>query len=149
MLGGPLADLKSKRKSYDETWRKFVSTHEQFIELLDCEEEGEKARVCYSEQMTRKMNFDAVIESWYRKSKLESIERWEEVSSLHSKPRRSSTSTSSCSSLVSSTVVKRKEKLALAQLKKKQLLKEQELKRQMEEFNYKKEIMEAQMEEER
>lgn len=73
--------------------------------------------------MTRKMNFDAVIESWCRKSKLESIERWEEVSSLHSKPRRSSTRTSSCSSSVSSAVVKRKEKLALAQLKKKTVIK--------------------------
>ena len=53
------------------------------------------------------------------------------------------------SSSISSSVVKRKEKLALAQLKTKQLLKEQELKRRMTELKYEREFMEAQMEEER
>ena len=43
----------------------------------------------------------------------------------------------------------RQEKLALAQLKTKQLLKEQELKRKMAELQYEGEFMEAQMEEER
>ena len=45
--------------------------------------------------------------------------------------------------------MKRKEKLALAQLKTKQLLKEQEFKRKMTELQYEREFMEAQMEEER
>lgn len=45
---GTLEDLKSKRKSYDEVWRKFVSTHEEYIECLELlchEEELERARI--------------------------------------------------------------------------------------------------------
>ena len=30
-----LEDLKSKRKSYDEVWRNFVGTHEEYIECLE------------------------------------------------------------------------------------------------------------------
>ena len=149
---GTLEDLKSKRKSYDEVWRKFVSTHEEYIECLELlcyEEELEKARVSYDEQMSRKLTFDNVIESWFKKSKLESKEVSERSLSLTKKSRRSHESKSSYSSSISSSVVKRKEKLALAQLKTKQLLKEQELKRKMTELQYEREFMEAQMEEER
>ena len=44
---GTLEDVRSERKSYDEVWRKFVSTHEQYIECLELlcyEKELEKAR---------------------------------------------------------------------------------------------------------
>ena len=146
---GTLEDLKSKRKSYDQVWRNFVSTHEEYIECLELlcyEEELEKARVSYDEQMSRKLTFDNVIESWFKKSKLESKEVSERSLSLTKKSRRSHESKSSYSSSVSSSVVKRKEKLALAQLKTKQLLKQQELKRRMTELQYEKEFMEAQME---
>ena len=104
-----------------------VSTHEQYIEclkLLCYEEELEKARVNYEEQMSRKLTFDNVIESWLEKSKMESKEECERSLSLTRKSRRSHESKSSYSSSISSSVVKRKEKLALAQLKTKQLLKE-------------------------
>ncbi|PFX20785.1 hypothetical protein AWC38_SpisGene14757 [Stylophora pistillata] len=117
---GTLEDMKSKRKSYDEVWHKFVSTHEQYLECLELlcyEEELLKPRVSYDEQMSRKLTFDNVIESWIEKSKLQSKEK--------------------------------KEKLALAQLKTKQLLKEQELKRKMIELQYEKEFMEARREENR
>ena len=70
---GTLEGLKSKRKSYDKVWRKFVSTHEEYIECLELfcyEDELEKARVSYDEQMSRKLAFDNVIESWFKKSKL-------------------------------------------------------------------------------
>ena len=149
---GTLEDLKSKWKSYNEVWRKFVSTHEEYIECLELlcyEEELEKARVSYDEQMSRKLTFDNVMESWFKKSKLESKEVSERSLSLTKKSRRSHESKSSYSSSISSSVVKRKEKLALAQLKTKQLLKEQELKRRMTELQYEREFMEAQMEEER
>ena len=149
---GTLEDLKSKRKSYDEVWRKFVSTQEEYIdclELLCYEEELEKARVSYDEQMSRKLAFDNVIESWFKKLKLESKDVSERSLSLTKKSRRSHESKSSYSSSISSSVVKRKEKLALAQLKTKQLLKEQELKRRMTELQYEREFMEAEMEEER
>ena len=132
-----MEDLKSKRKSYDEVWRKFVSTHEEYIECLELlcyEKELEKARVSYDEQMSRKLAFDNVIESWFKKSRLESKEVGGRSLSLTRKSRRSHESKSSCSGSISSSVVKRKEKLALAQLKTKQLLKEQELKRKMTEL---------------
>ena len=148
---GTLEDLKSKWKSYNEVWRKLVSTHEEYIECLEllcCEEELEKARVSYDEQMSRKLTFD-VIESWFKKSKLESKEVSKRSLSLTKKSRRSHESKLSYSSSISSSVVKRKEKLALVQLKTKQLLKEQELKWRMTELQYEREFMEAQMEEER
>ena len=59
---GTLEDLKSKRKSYDEVWCKFVGTHEEYIECLELvcyEEELEKARLSYDEQMSRKLAFDS------------------------------------------------------------------------------------------
>ena len=62
---------------------------------------------------------------------------------------RSYTSRSSGSSSVSLSLAKKKEQLALDQLKTKQTLREQELKRKMSELQYAKEFMEAQMEEER
>ena len=149
---GNLEDVRSERKSYDEVWRKFVSTHEQYIECLELlcyEEELEKAHVNYEEQMSRKLTFDNVIESWLEKSKKESKEVCERSLSLTRKSRRSHESKSSYSSSISSSVVKRKEKLALARLKTKQLLKEQEFKRKMIELQYERQFMEAQMEEER
>ena len=144
--------MRSERKSYDEVWRKFVSTHEQYIECLELlcyEEQLEKARVNYEEQMSRKLTFDNVIESWLEKSKMESKELCERSLSLTRKSRKSHESKSSYSSSISLSVVKRKEKLALAQLKTKQLLKEQEFKQKMAELQYEREFMEAQMEEER
>ena len=149
---GTLEDVRSKRKSYDEVWRKFVSTHEQYIECLELlcyEEELEKACVSYEEQLSRKLTFDNVIESWLKKSRLESKEVCERSLSLTRRSRRSHDSKSSYSSSISSSVVKRKEKLALAQLKTKQLLKEQELKRKITELHNEREFMEAQMEEQR
>ena len=110
---GTLEDLKSKRKSYDEVWRKFVSTHEEYIECLNLlcyEEELEKARVSYDDQMSRKLAFDNVIESWFKKSKLESKEVSERSFSLTRKSRRSHESKSSYSSSISSSIVKRREK---------------------------------------
>ena len=48
----------------------------EFLELLCYEEELEKARLSYDEQMSTELAFDNVIESWFKKSKLE----WKEVS---------------------------------------------------------------------
>ncbi|PFX12394.1 hypothetical protein AWC38_SpisGene23667 [Stylophora pistillata] len=147
-----LEDLKSKRKSYDAVCHKFVSTHEQYLECLELlcyEEELVKARVSYVEQMSRRLTFDNVIETLIKKSKLESKKVSERSLSLTRKSRRGQESKSSYSSSFSTSVVKKKEKLALAQLKTKRSLKEQQLKRKMIELQYKKEFMEARMEEER
>lgn len=140
---GGLEDLKLKQKAYDDVWRKFVNTHEEYVEcleLIDYAEELEKARVSYKEQMARKLKFDSKIESW-------KSERDQGAMPLSRKSSR--TSRSSSSSSVSLALAKKREQLALAQLKTTQVLREQELKRKMSELQYAKEIMEAQMEEER
>ena len=113
---GTLEDLKSKRKSYDEVWCKFVNTHEEYIKCLELfcyEERLEKARVCYDWQMSRKLTFDNVIESWFKTSKLESKEMSKKSLSLTRKSRRSHERKSSCCSSISLLVVKSKVNLAL------------------------------------
>ena len=142
--GGTLEELKSKQKAYDEVWRKFVGTHEEYVEcleVLEYEEELKQARISYQQQMERKLTFDSKIKSW----ELEAMER--ELYSRKATRSRSHSSRSFGSSSVSLALAKKKEQLALAQLKTKQVLREQELKRKMSELQYAKEIMEAQMEE--
>ena len=144
--GGTSEELKSKQKAYDEVWRKFVGTHEEYVEcleLLEYEEELNQAHISYQQQIGRKLTLDSKIKSW----KLEVLER--EPYSRKSNRSRSHTSRSSGSSSLSLALAKKKEQLALAQLKTKQVLREQELKRKMSELQYAKEFMEAQMEEER
>ena len=106
------------------------------------------ARCSYKEQMTRKMHLDELTASWQRTLELEARERGE-VSSSSGKTSRSSVSKSMSRSSKLSTVSRKREKLALAQLKRTQLFKQHELERKMAELNYQKEAMEAQMEEER
>ena len=65
--GGTLEDLKSKQNSYDEAWRKFVGTHEEYVECLEVlgyDEELKNARNSYEEHVVRKLTFDTNIESW-------------------------------------------------------------------------------------
>ena len=72
--GGTLEELKSKQKAYDEVWRKFVGTHEEYVEcleVLEYEEELKQARISFQQQMERKLTFDSKIKSW----KLEAMER--------------------------------------------------------------------------
>ena len=121
--------------------------HEQYIQLLVHEEEMESARCTYKEQMTRKMHLDELMASWQRRLKLEAREQGE-VSSSSGKTSRSAVSKSMSRSLKLSTVSRKRERLALAQLKRTQLFKQHELERKMAELNYQKEAMEAQMEEE-
>lgn len=61
-LEGDLEDLKIKQRSDDEVWRKFVNTHEEYVECLeviDYSEELEKARQSYEEQMARKFEIES------------------------------------------------------------------------------------------
>ena len=64
---GTLEDLQLKRDSYEEAWRRFVNTHEEYIECLDvlsrCED-VERADANYKEQMSKKATFDNEIETW-------------------------------------------------------------------------------------
>jgi len=45
--GGTHEELKSKQRSFDEVWRKFMGTHEEYVECLEVlhyKEELERAR---------------------------------------------------------------------------------------------------------
>ena len=129
---GTLEDFQLRRDSYEEAWRRFVNTHEEYFECLDVlgrYEEVERADANYEEQMLKKAAFDNEIETW-KFQFTSSIEKRE--NDLKSYPRRSRKSTksgSTGSSSASLAVAKKKEKLALAQLKTKQLLQEQQLQR--------------------
>ena len=136
---GTLEDLQLKRDSYEEAWRRFVNTHEEYIECLDVlsrYEEVERADANYKEQMSKKATFDNEIETW-KFQVTSTIEKRE--NDLKSYPRRSRKSTksgSTGSSSASSAVAKKKEKLALAQLKTKQVLQEQQLQRKLSKLQF-------------
>lgn len=147
--GTTLEEIKTKKRDCGECWKEFVNVHEQYIQLLLHEKERESAHCSYKDQMTRKMHLDELIASLQRRLKFEAKERGEEVSSSSAKTSRSSVSKSMSRSWKLSTVSRKREKLALAQLKRTQLLKQHELERKMAELNYQKDVMEAQMEEER
>ena len=87
--------------------------------------------------MGKKVHLDGVVASWCRKPRLYGSGKGQsQISSL----------TSGISS--ASALSKKREKIALAQLKVNQLMQRHEMKRRMEELRYQEELMEAQMEEE-
>ena len=64
---GTLEDLQLRRHSYEEAWRRFVNTHEEYIECLHVlgrYEEVERADANYKEQMLKKATVDNEIETW-------------------------------------------------------------------------------------
>ena len=64
---GILDDLELTWNLYEEVWRRFVNTHEEYIECLDVlsrYEEIERADANYKEQMTKKATFHTEIEAW-------------------------------------------------------------------------------------
>ena len=148
---GILEDLKLNQDSYEDAWRKFVKAHKGYIECLDVlsrYEELDRANDSYKEQLAQKAALDIAIESW--KSKAMSIKgRDDDIKSFTRKLSKSSKGGSSGSSSASMILAKKKEQLALAQLKSKQLLREQQLQRKMNEIHYERDLMEAEMEEER
>lgn len=113
-----LDNIKTNKLHYDECWREFVNMHERYIQLLVCKEEKDIACRSYEEQMTKKINLDEMMVSLQRKLKLDSRQR-DDVRSFSGKSKRSSASKLSHSSRFS-TVSKKKEQLALAQLKRSQ-----------------------------
>ena len=149
---GTLEDLQLKRDSYEEAWRRFVNTHEEYIECLDVlsrYEDVERADANYKEQMSKKATFDNEIETWKFQVTSSIKKRENDLKSYPRKSRKSTKSGSTGSSSASLAVAKKKEKLALAQLKTKQVLQEQQLQRKLSELQFEKDMLEAKMEEER
>ena len=129
---GTLEDLRLRRDSHEEAWRRFVNTHEEYIECLDVlgrYEEVERADANYEEQMLKKAAFDNEIETWKFQFSSSIEKRENDLKSCPRRSRKSTKSGSTGSSSASLAVAKKKEKLALAQLKTKQLLQEQQLER--------------------
>ena len=110
--GETVDNIKTKKLHYDECWREFVNTHEQYIELLVSEEEKDIACRSYKEQMTRKMHLDEMMVSLRRSLKLASRQRGDDASSFSGKSKRSSASKSSHSSKFST--VSKKERTVSA-----------------------------------
>ena len=55
---GTLEDLQLKRDSYEGAWRRFVNTHEEYIECLDVLSRYEEV------EMSKEATFDNEIETW-------------------------------------------------------------------------------------
>ena len=132
--------------------RKFVNAHEQYIEYIISKEEKEKALLSYERQKIRKLYFDEEVQRWCKNLELEAESCALKANS--GKKQSGIARTGNLSELSSrsgrSTAISRKaEKLALAKLKVTQLKKQHQLERKMTELKFEKEMMEAQMEEER
>ena len=100
-----------------------MKTHEEYVECLKVLEDTgglENANLSNQEQLTKRSAFDTEMESW----KSAAIRREPAVRARSQKSCKSRLSRSSRSSSVSLAVVKKKEQLALAQLKTKQVLRE-------------------------
>ena len=123
MSNGKLYDIEKQLESYDNGWREFVSTHEKYLDVIDSEKEA--AYSLYEEQIKRKFEFGCMIKSW--RGEVSQRENIDHVSCSKASTRsRASSSSSRLSSLS-----KRREKLALAQLKVEQIARKHELAKKM------------------
>ena len=124
---GSSEEVLRERMKFDEAWRKFVDAHESYLELLDSPTDAlvlEKARTTYDEQLKRKLDLDFDVRLWH---KYREPERGEHNSMFSGETRGSRRSGVSGASSRWSTVSRKKEKLALAQLNLRQLKIRQQL----------------------
>ena len=146
------SEVMLRKAKYDDAWQKFVNTHEQYIEYIISKEEKEKALLSYERQKIRKLYFDEEVQRWCKNLELEAESYAVEANSGKKQSgiaRIGNLSEMSSRSGRSTAISKRAEKLALAKLKVTQLKKQHQLERKMTELKFEKEMMEAQMEEER
>ncbi|KAL9953712.1 hypothetical protein ACROYT_G041167 [Oculina patagonica] len=142
-------DVSKECARFDESWRKFVDAHESYLKLLDPFMDTlvlEQTQKTYDEQLQRKLNLDFTVRLCYKDREPERGDNYSEFSRGTQRSRRSGVSTSS-SRL--STVSRKREKLALAQLNLRQLGIRQQFEQEMKEIRRKKELIEAEMETER
>ena len=153
-------DVSKECARFDKAWRKFVDAHESYLKLLDPLTDAlvlEKTQKTYDEQLQRKLNLDFSVRLWYKGREPERGDNYSEFSRGTQRSRRSGISTSS-SRL--STVSRKREKLALAQLNLRQLRIRQQLEQELQamqekqereehEIRRKRELVEAEMEAER
>ena len=144
MANGASCAILAGIKGHNDTWRKFVNSHDEYVEHLDTEEEKRNACLSYDDQMTKKINFDSITREAIRRAKKEAKEKGECFSTISHESLSIRSKASGSSRL--STVSKKREMLAIAQLKLQQLERQQEMERKMSELQQQRELMEAQME---
>lgn len=114
--GASSEGMSKEYAKFDEAWRKFVDAHESYLKLLDPLMDAlvlGKAQKTYEEQLQRKLDLDLTVRLWHKDREPERGENHSIVSGGTQKSRHSGVS-SSRSRL--STVSRKREKLALAQL---------------------------------
>ena len=111
--------LIEKRTSYENAWKRFVDSHEEYFILLNNEHDKEAARQSYLEQIERKLTLESLIKEQFNKRNVE-VACSSKVSEQSSKSSKSS------------SISRKREKLALMRLRLKQLEKIREL--ELEEF---------------
>ena len=139
-------DLEVKLAVYEETWRKFVKTHECFMELTEPGFKRNGAQTMYDEEFAKKMELDEIVKQMRVVCGSKSIE-----GSMRSRERKSVKTVSteiSCNSVYSGFDARR-EKMILTKLKVEHLKKRQELQLRLTELNHARELMEAKMEAEK
>ena len=139
-------DLKVNLAVYEETWRKFVKTHECFMELKEPGFKRNGAQTMYDEQFAKKMELDEIVKQMRVACGSKSIE-----GSMRSRERKGAKTASaeiSCNSVYSGFDARR-EKMILTKLKVEHLRKRQELQLRLTELNHSPELMEAEMEAEK
>ena len=139
-------DLEVKLAVYEETWRKFVKTHECFTELTEPGFKRNGAQTMYDEEVAKKMELDEILKQMRVVCGSKSIE-----GSMRSRERKSAKTVCteiSCNSVCSGFDARR-EKLILTKLKVEHLKKRQELQLRLTELNHAQELMEAEMEAEK
>ena len=154
--GASPEDVSKECAKFDEAWRKFVDAHESYLKSLDPLSDPlvlERTQKTYEEQLQRKLNLDFTVRLWYKDRE---PERGDNHSVLSGGTQRSRRSGVSSSSSRLSTVSRKKEKLALAQLNLRQLRIRQQLdqelqamkekrEREEQEIQRKRELVEAEM----
>jgi hypothetical protein len=139
-----VGDISLKLNKFDQAWCEFVGVLEKYlVQLIEHETEKESACVSYEEQRKRKMNLDAMVTEWRHKAK---IELHDATGSRSAKSKHSKSMRSGASSSKASSIVRKREEMALARMKVEHLKIRQQFEIQEQEVRRKRELAEAEME---
>ena len=113
---GNVGDISEKYNAFCEAWYKYIDAHEKFFALLESESDKQQAVVGYEEQKERKLKLDEMVTGW--RAVVDIARSTESQSESKSSGLRSKGCSVSTKLLVLS---KKREEMALAQLKFEQL----------------------------
>ena len=147
-----MGNISSKCRRFGNAWCNFVDVHERYWMTLHDERDRKIASASYEEQTKRKLQLDSLVNDWRDMIGLSRSEDCKKPESKKSKSERSkperqskcsrASSTSSNSSILS----RKKEEMALAQLKLQQLKIQQIFEEKEQELKRSKQLTEAEME---